>query len=339
MSDQSDRGPSPALFFETVNAYQRTAVLKGAVDLDLFTAIEEGNATTDQIARRCNAAPRGVRILCDFLVVYGFLTKTGERYGLTKDSAAFLDRRSPAYLGGAIEFLLSDPILTAYRDVAALARKGGTTLPQEGTTSTENPIWVKFARGMAPLMAPAAQWLAELLDPTPKSPLRVLDVAAGHGLYGLAFARRNSAARVTALDWPGVLAVAKENAQRLGVVDRFATIPGSAFDVDWGRGYDLVLLPNFLHHFDIPTCEKLLAKAHTALAPRGRVAVLEFVPNDDRVWPPGAATFAMQMLATTPAGDAYTFRELQGMLRNGGFTDARAHSSPDGFETAVVAPK
>ena len=339
MPEQSDRGPSPALFFETVNAYQRTAALKGAVDLELFTAIGEGNETAEQIARRCNAAPRGVRILCDFLTVYGFLTKSGQRYSLTKDSAAFLDRRSPAYLGGAIEFLLSEPILTAYRDVAALARKGGTTLPEQGTTSTENPIWVKFARGMGPLMTPAAQALAELLDPKANGPLRVLDIAAGHGLYGLAFARRNPAARITALDWPGVLAVARENAQRLGVVDRFATIPGSAFEVDWGRGYDLVLLPNFLHHFDPPTCETLLSKAHAALAPVGRVAILEFVPNDDRVSPPGAATFAMQMLATTPTGDAYTFREFRSMLRNAGFKDAQAHAMPDEFETAVVAHK
>src|SRR5436309_9272732 len=134
MSEPNANPPSPFLFFEAVNAFQRTAVLKGAIDLGVFTVIAEGAATASEIGRRCEASPRGVRILCDYLVVMEFLTKQDDRYGLTPDSATFLDRRSPAYVGGAVEFLLSDPILTAYRDVAALVRKGGTTLPHEGTT-------------------------------------------------------------------------------------------------------------------------------------------------------------------------------------------------------------
>src|SRR5712692_11559838 len=96
--------PSPALFFETINAYQRTAALKAAIELELFTAIGEGNTTAPAAARRCSTAERGMRILCDYLTVIGFLTKTGNEYRLTPDSAMFLDRRSPAYLGGAITF-------------------------------------------------------------------------------------------------------------------------------------------------------------------------------------------------------------------------------------------
>src|SRR5207253_3604413 len=95
--------------------------------------------------------------------------------------------------------------------------------------------------------------------------LKILDIAAGHGLYGLAFAKRNPKAEVTAVDWANVLEVAKENAQAAGVSDRYHTRAGSAFDVDYGNGYDLVLLTNFLHHFDPPTCEMLLRKVRSAL--------------------------------------------------------------------------
>src|SRR6478609_5030778 len=88
--------PTLDLFFATANAYQRAAALKAAVELELFTAIGEGCATPAELARRCKAAERGVRILADFLVVIGFLTKREGRYGLTPDAATFLDRRSPA---------------------------------------------------------------------------------------------------------------------------------------------------------------------------------------------------------------------------------------------------
>src|SRR5258706_4316757 len=106
------------------------------------------------------------------------------------------------------------------------------------------------------------------------SSLRVLDIAAGHGMYGITFAQKNPNAEVTALDWPNVLEVARENALAAGVIDRFKTIEGSAFDVEFGIGYDLVLLTNFLHHFDVAGCETLLRKVHAALGNGGRVVTL-----------------------------------------------------------------
>jgi 2-polyprenyl-3-methyl-5-hydroxy-6-metoxy-1,4-benzoquinol methylase len=111
----------------------------------------------------------------------------------------------------------------------------------------------------------------------------VLDVAAGHGLFGVTIAEHFPRAHVTALDWPNVLAVAEENAKRAGVADRHSLRPGSAFDTDWGGPYDVVLLTNFFHHFDMPTCTQLAKRAHAALAPGGRAITLEFIPATDRV--------------------------------------------------------
>ncbi len=95
------QSPSPALLFDTMNAYQRTTALKGAIQLDVFTAIGEGNTTAPALAERCDTSERGMRILCDYLVIIGFLTKAGSAYGLTPDTAMFLDRRSavPIYAG------------------------------------------------------------------------------------------------------------------------------------------------------------------------------------------------------------------------------------------------
>src|SRR5205823_4700692 len=161
-------------------AFQRTEALRTAIELDLFTQIAAGRTTAEQLAAACQASPRGVRILADFLTIAGLLHKGDGGYRLTPDAAAFLDRRSPAYLGAATE-----------------------------------------------------------------RPLRVLDVAAGHGIFGITVAGRYPRARVTALDWPNVRAVASENARLRGVAARHTLLPGSAFEADWGGPYDVVLLTNF----------------------------------------------------------------------------------------------
>ena len=339
MSSPASQQPSPQLFFQTINSYQQTEALKAAIELEVFTAIGEGNKTAADIARRCGGSERGTRILCDYLTIIGMLTKMDNVYSLTLDSSVFLDKRSPAYIGGATEFLCS-PLLTAgSRDIAGAVRRGGTTMQNDGTIGPNNEVWVKFARAMAPMMVMPSKLMAELVDPDADRKLKILDIAAGHGLYGVAFAARNPQAEITALDWPAVVEVAKENAAKAGVADRYHTLEGSAFDVDFGSGYDLVLLTNILHHFDFPTCEKLLKKVHASLADGGRAVTLEFVPNDDRVTPPESASFAMMMLASTPSGDAYTFAELERMCANAGFSKSTNHPLPPTAESVVISQK
>src|SRR4051794_32352388 len=114
--------PNPVPIFEMLMAYQKSSALKGAIDLDLFTAIAEGAKTVRALAERCSASERGIGILCDYLVVAGVLTKSTDSYDLTPDSAAFLSRRSPAYFGGAAGFLLHDDMRKAYLDIARVVR-------------------------------------------------------------------------------------------------------------------------------------------------------------------------------------------------------------------------
>lgn len=339
MSTSAAQQPSPQLFFQTINAHMRTEALKAAIELEVFTAIGEGNTSPAEIAKRCQASEKGIRVLCDYLTIMEMLTKKDSHYGLTLDSSVFLDKRSPAYIGGATEFLCSPMLIEGSKHMTDAVRKGGTAIENDGTIGPDHPIWVKFARGMAPMMAMPAQLMAKLVDPSGDRKLKILDIAAGHGLYGINFALNNPQAEITAVDWKAVLEVAKENAQKAGVADRYKTIDGSAFDVEFGTGYDLVLLTNFLHHFDAATCETLLRKVHAALADGGRAATLEFVPNEDRVSPPDAAGFSMVMLTGTPSGDAHTFSELERMFANAGFSRSKLHPLPPTIEQVVISEK
>jgi 2-polyprenyl-3-methyl-5-hydroxy-6-metoxy-1,4-benzoquinol methylase len=334
-----EQSPSPALFFDTIGAYERTEALRAAIELDLFTLVAEKPRTAAELARACEASPRGVRILADYLTVIGFLKKHEDLYEPTSESQVFLNRHSPAYLGGTVDFLVTAELRACFQNLTAAVRRGGTAASEEGTVSHDNPIWVAFAHAMAPLMQLPARLLADLVGGDTQKPLRVLDVAAGHGLFGITVAERYPKAHVTALDWPNVLAVAAENARRAGLAERHSLLPGSAFEVEWGGPYEVILLTNFLHHFDLPTCEKVAAKAHAALAPGGRALTLDFIPEPDRISPPSAAKFALTMLATTAHGDAYTFAEYEQVFAKAGFVRSEFHALPPTMQQAVVSQK
>jgi ubiquinone/menaquinone biosynthesis C-methylase UbiE len=334
-SESGPQQPSPFRLFQAINAFHLTDAIRSAIELDIFTAIGAGRRTPTAIAQQCSVSERGARILCDFLVVSEFLTKSGQEYALTADTAMFLDRNSPAYIGTCTRFLLSDALRKHFLGLPDAVRYGGST--DRVVVDPDSHVWVDFARCMAPMMMMASEELAKLVVPNQKSSLKVLDIAAGHGLFGIAVLRANLAAKVTAVDWKNVLEVARENAEKFGVADRYSTLPGSIFDVDIGSGYDLVLIPNFLHHFDVPTNEKLLRKLHAALVPGGRLVTLEFVPNDDRVSPPMPATFALIMLAETPGGDAYTRLELESMLHNAGFADHEFYPMPPSPHSVLIS--
>jgi SAM-dependent methyltransferase len=310
---------SPALVFETLFAYQRTAALRAAIELDLFRAVGEGPCDAACLAQRCGASQRGTRILSDYLVILGFLAKEDGIYRHTPTSQRFLDPRSPACVASTARFLTMPEMQEPLDHLADIVRNGRTVLPGQGSVEPDNPVWVEFAHSMAPMMAPLAAPLGQTVLRWRSGPMRVLDIAAGHGLFGIEIAKQNPLAHIVALDWARVLEVAAANARRAGVADRYQTLPGSAFEVAYGGPYDAILLTNFLHHFDVPTCVDLLKKVKAALKPGGVAATLEFVPNEDRVSPPMQAGFSLTMLASTESGDAYTFRDLERMHREAGF--------------------
>jgi len=331
------QGPTPDLLFDAMFAYTRTAAVKAAVDVELFTAIDEGNQTVPAIATRCASSERGVGILCDYLTATGFLRKSGTRYELTQDSAVFLSKRSPAYMGTVVDFLASPELMNNFHDLAARVREGGMSR-QGSTVADDSPVWVTFAKAMTPMMVPTAHAIADILQVAPGGPMRVLDVAAGHGIFGIVLAQRNPALDVTAVDWAGVLAVAKEHAVASGVsAAHYHTLPGDAFVVDFGTGFDVVLITNFLHHFDRATNVTFMRKVHAALTPGGRAVIVEFVPNDDRVSPPIPGIFAIMMLAGTPSGTTYTLADLRSIAADSGFARVDAH--PAGAQTIVVFTK
>jgi len=339
----SDRHQSPEFtpdfFFTTVNSYYRTAAVKAGIQLGLFDVVDGEGKSIAEIAQACHASTRAMRILCRFLASIGFLKTSNDLFFMTREMALYLGRKSPGYLGDSIDFLLSPYIVDAFRDLASVVRTGKVGLSDGGITSPNHPQWVEFARVMAPSMALPALLVAELADGEASQPLKVVDVAAGHGLFGLAIAQRNPNATVTLIDWGNVLQLARDNAANAHVLDRVEFRAGDAFDVDFGRDQDVIILANFLHHFDEAACDKILKKAHAALRDGGRVLTVEFIVNEDRTSPTIAAEFSMMMLGTTLGGEAWAYSDLERMLRRTGYGEVKLQAIPPAMEQVILATK
>jgi ubiquinone/menaquinone biosynthesis C-methylase UbiE len=328
-------GSSENPVFDIAMAYQDTAALIAAVRLNIFSVISSMTISLEELESRTGASQRGLRILCDYLTVLGLLKKQDLRYSLAPVSRTFLDESSPFARGGIVDFLAAPEMVELmFRDPAFCVRNGGSD--GKANTSPDNQVWVRYAKSMIPFAAANAKRLAAYVTSFLDPPYTVLDIAAGHGLYGIEVAKAFPDALVTAVDWGPVLTVARDNAEAAGIAERYRTVSGSAMDVEWGGDYDLILLPNFLHHFDVQTCTSLLRKVRASLVPGGQTLGVEFVPNEDRVSPSISAKFAFWMLATTPGGDAYTTSDLDKMARNAGFSGAKTSPLAPAPESLIV---
>jgi len=300
---------------EDFRAFERTLALRTAIELDLFTRIGAGAGTVAALARALRSSECGLRILCDYLTVWGYLTKRGTRYSLPLHARLYLCSSSPIYIGAAVKFIASDANVAAFCRLPATVKKGRAV--QKGPAD-DNIDWVEFARSMACVARPVAEFAAAALV-TGEHPLHVLDLAAGHGLYGLAIAERNPGAHVFALDSADVLREAAGNARRAGLAKRWHAVPGDAFHTAFGGPYDLIVAGNFAHHLDEAENVRLFRKSLAALKPGGRLALIDVVPHADRVSPAFDAAFALHVLATTAHGGIYTFAVYKRMLRAAGF--------------------
>jgi SAM-dependent methyltransferase len=338
MHDESTSETLPHSIFGILESLHRAAALTTAVQLDLFTAIGDSGSSPDDIATHCNASARGVRVLCDYLCVLGLLQKRLGRYWQTEEAVLYLDRRSPHFIAdAAIQASAGGPFAEGFQHLTQAVRRGGTALASGGTLAPEHPCWVQFARARAPIGASNGKRLATLLESSSSGAIRVLDIACGHGHHGIAIAKSNPRAEIFAQDWPAVLDVAVGNAREAGVSERYHTIPGDVFSITFREHYDVVLITNFLPDFGPAECEHLLTKIRHTLTNDGRAVALQWIPDDDRLSPPTAPSLALSLLAQTPRGDVYTYRELVEMFRRAGFARTELRELGPSLQRVVIA--
>jgi ubiquinone/menaquinone biosynthesis C-methylase UbiE len=307
-------------------AYAPPLMLEAAIRLKVFDVLDAGPKTVDQVASATGASTRGLRALMNGLTSLQFLSKKGDTYSLTPESNAFLVSGKAGFIGGM--FKHTSQILPNWLKLVDAVKTGKPvkSVNQEGTGADFFREFVEdlFASGYA-----AAQALANSLDlKSAHKPLRVLDIAAGSGVWSIAIAKKYPDAHVTVVDWPGVIPVCQKVTSRMGVADRFDYRPGDLLQLEFGGGYQVATLGHILHSEGEQRSRQLLKKVFAALAPGGTIAISEMIPNEDRAGPPHAMLFAINMLVHTDTGDTFTFSEMSRWLEEAGFTSPRKLEVP-----------
>lgn len=329
---------TPERILQFAWGYVPTLVLEAAIRHRVFDVLDSGPKTLDEIQQETGASERGLIAIVNVLVGLNFLAKdTQGRFSLTPESAAFLVSSKPGFRGGIIRHG-SEHLIPKWLRLNEIV---GTGKPIEAVNqeASGGDFFRNFVNDIFPMSYPAAQVLAASLEiGDGGSPVRVLDLAAGSGVWGIALAQRWGQVRVTAVDWPQVIPATRDTVARFKLADRFSFIEGDLLQTDFGSGYTVATLGQILHSEGRERSRALLAKTYHALSPGGTIAIAEFLVNPDRTGPLNGLFFAVNMLVNTDSGDTYSFEEIAGWLAGAGFVDPRQLESP-GPSPLILARK
>ncbi len=328
---------TPERIMQFAWGYVPPLVLEAAIRHRIFDLLDGGPRTVAELSKETGASQRGLAAVMNVLVGLSFLAKDKQGlYSLTPESAAFLVSTKPGFQGGLIRHC-SEQLIPKWLHLneVVMTGKPEKAVNQEGPGSD---FFQQFVNDIFPSSYPAAQTLARHLQAHATGPMRLLDLAAGSGVWGIAIAQGVEQARVTAVDWPDVIPVTQKTVAKFGLTDRFSFIAGDLMEADFGSGHTVATLGHILHSEGEKRSRALIAKTFEALASGGTIVIAEFLVNAERTGPPSGLFFAVNMLVNTDCGDTYSFEEISSWLEEVGFMHPRTLDSP-GPSPLILATK
>jgi precorrin-6B methylase 2 len=326
--------PTPDRLFQFAFGYAAPLMVEAALENRVFDLLDAGAKSVDEVAKASGASARGLRILMNGLVALDLLAKNSEEYSLTPESSTFLVTTKPSFQGGIFRHTttqlipkwlqLSEAVKTGKPAVQVSEHEGGVE------------FFEQFVEDIFPMSYMGARGLASSLDLSGET--KVLDIASGSGVWGVALAQASPNVQVTALDWEGVLPVTRRVAEKHGVGNQFEYKAGDIRDADFGSGYNLATLGHIVHSEGEARSKNLFKKVFDALAPGGTIVIAEMVTNAERTGPPHALIFAVNMLVNTAEGDTFSFEEMSAWLKEVGFKNPRQLDVP-GPSPLILADK
>jgi SAM-dependent methyltransferase len=319
-------------------AYGPPLIISAAVNNKVFDALQSGPKTLDQVRKETGASQRGLRAIMDALVGLELLKKDRQsRYSLTPESQAFLISEKPGTLAGFFGSILP-VMISRWLRLSDIVREGRPAVAvNQETEGTE--FFSQLVETIIPMSYGGAQKLGDhLKTATAKDEMRVIDLAAGSGIWGIALAQKSPRVRVTAVDWAGMIPTTKRITQKFGVRDRFNFTEGDLLEANFGNGYDVATLGHILHSEGEERSRQLLKKTFRALKSGGTIAIAEWLVNDDRTKPLPPLMFSVQMLVNTEKGDTFSFNEIKTWLEDAGFKKVRKLQAP-GPSPLILATK
>jgi SAM-dependent methyltransferase len=329
---------TPERIMQFAWGYVPPLVLEAAIRHHVFDLLDKNPMTISEVHTATGASIRGLAAMMNALVGLQFLAKDAQgSYSLTPESAAFLVSTKPSFQGGLI-LHTSKQLLPKWLALSEIVTTGkpANAVNQEATGAD---FFQQFVVDIFPMSYPSAQTLAQTLNLNAASqPVRVLDLATGSGVWGIALAQSSEHVRVTAVDWPEVLPVTRKTVGRFNLTDRFTFVEGDLLTADFGKDHTVATLGHILHSEGEERSRKLLAKVFQSLASGGTIAIAEFLVDEDRTGPVNGLFFALNMLVNTDNGNTYSFEEISTWLADAGFINPRTVPAP-GPSPLILASK
>jgi ubiquinone/menaquinone biosynthesis C-methylase UbiE len=296
-------------------------VLSAALRFDLFRHLEDGRDSAEAAAAAAGASPRGMRMLLDALTGLGLVEKHQGRYRAAEPARRYLLRSSEEYMGTLLE---QDQLWQAWMELPEVIRSGKPARRLGGQQAAE-AFFPALVQALHVVHREPARRAAAALIAGGTRGLKILDIASGSGIWGIALAEADPEARVTAQDFPGLLPLTRRYAERHDVAGRFDYLGGDLKQVEFPAGaYDLAILGNIVHSEGEAASRALFQRLRPALRPGGRVVIIDMIPDDERTGPPYPLIFALNMLLNTEAGDTYTRAQYAEWLAQAGFEPPEA---------------
>lgn len=320
MTAREQAGTLPDRFDQMIRGYMPSRCILTAFELDIFTAVGYG-ANAEEIGTRVHANARAVGTLLNALVSLGLLTKSGDDYQNTPESARFFmqgskDNHRNGLLHVANIWHRWSTLTQAVRTGSRVAIDGG-----------ETPEWTRhFIDGMQRNAKDRAPLVVKAVGTA--GVRRILDLGGGSGAYSIAFAKASSDVRCDILDVPQVVPLTTEYVDRAGVSAQINVLAGNMLHDDFGHGYDLIMMNAVCHMFSEEQNVEVFRRANHSLAPNGRLFVQDFILNPDKAGPQQAALFSLNMLVSTEAGASYSESEYRNWMKAAGFGDVSRINLP-----------
>jgi len=319
-------------------AYAPPLIIGAAASNKIFDSLQSGAKTVEEVSQETGASTRGLRAIMAALVGLELLKKDRrQKYSLTPESEAFLVSNKPGALAGFFSLNVTQ-LVSKWLQLSDVVHSGR---PAQAVNQEDQgtEFFAGLVENIIPMSYATAQTLADHLKlAKTKNKIRVLDLAAGSGIWGIVLAQNSRNVHVTAVDWAGMIPTTKRITRKFGVANRFKFIESDLLEADFGNGYDIATLGHILHSEGEDRSRQFLAKTFRALKSGGTIAIAEWLVNDDRTKPLPSLMFAVQMLVNTEKGDTFSFNEIKAWLEEAGFKKVRKLQAP-GPSPLILATK
>lgn len=313
-----------------IDGYRQSFILMVANEFDFFTILSKKPMTCKAVAEIAHTNLMATEKILDALVCLYFLTKKHNKYHTSRLYSPFLVKGGSEYIGNLIRRRYH--LLPDWLKLMTVVKRGKKKfIPTIEKVLRQQPYLTKeIVLGLHEISAELAAKVAEALEL--KSARDMLDVGGGSGIYSIMCAKRNRKLSIIVLDLPHVTKISKTIVSKNHKRKQISFISGN-FNRKWFKNskkkFDLILLSHIMHVNSLKTNSYILKQAKELLKPNGRVAIHDFILEEDRTGPGDVPVFDVNMLVSTKEGRVFTLNECLSILKKTGFKKINYHSILD----------